>query len=52
MSVDDTQRLARIEALVRVLRDAERELHTLTDGQLDAVSCTGGEPLLLVEAQR
>ena len=41
----------RMEALVRIMREAETELETLTGGQVDAVSGAGGRPLLLREAQ-
>ena len=52
MSPEERGRLSRIEELVQTLRDAERELHTLTAGQLDTVSSEGGQPFLLGEAQQ
>jgi len=52
VSPEERGRLSRIEELVQTLRDAERELHTLTAGQLDTVSSEGGQPFLLGEAQQ
>ncbi len=42
---------ARIAELVRQFHEAERELHELTGGELDAISGLGKTPLLLHEAQ-
>ncbi len=42
---------ARIAELVRILREAEHELQTLTGGQLDAVVGGGGGAYLLQDAQ-
>jgi len=52
MSTGEAERLGRIQDLVRTLRDAERELHTLTGGELDSVAGEGGVPFLFVEAQQ
>jgi len=52
MSTGEAEKLGRIADLVRTLRDAERELHTLTGGELDSVAGEGGVPFLFVEAQQ
>ena len=52
MSAGESERLGRIASLMRTIRDAERELQTLTAGKIDAAAGEGDEPLLLVEAQQ
>lgn len=50
--MSESERFSRIEDLVRALRDAERELQTLTGVPVDAVASEGSEPFLLVDAQQ